>query len=74
MRKLLVSVLTAAALVLLPHSAAQAAKEEVVLGLSQDRVAITATFDGSEILVFGAVKRESPIPSGEPLEVIVTVS
>ncbi|QAX28658.1 TIGR02186 family protein [Leisingera sp. NJS204] len=74
MRKLLMSALTAAALALLPQSAAQAAKEEVVLGLSQDRVAITATFDGSEILIFGAVKRESPIPSEDPLEVIVTVS
>jgi len=53
---------------------AQAAEEEVVLGLSQDRVAITADFDGSEILIFGAVKRETPIPVTEPLEVIVTVS
>ena len=34
-----------------------AAEEEVVLGLSSDRVAITATFDGDDILVFGAVKR-----------------
>ncbi len=50
------------------------ASEEVVLGLSQDRVAITATFDGSEILVFGAVKREAAIPEGPPLEVIVAVS
>ncbi|MEL6648135.1 MAG: TIGR02186 family protein [Pseudomonadota bacterium] len=48
--------------------------EEVVLGLSQDEVAITATFDGSQILVFGAVKRESPIPPGPPLQVIVAVS
>ncbi|MFS4582088.1 TIGR02186 family protein [Phaeobacter sp. C3_T13_0] len=49
-------------------------KEEVVLGLSQDRVAITANFDGSEILIFGAVKREAPIPQDDPLEVIVAVS
>lgn len=73
MRKLLLPALAAAAL-LLPQSAALAAKEEVVLGLSQDRVAITATFDGSEILVFGAVKRETPIPVDDPLEVVVTVS
>ena len=33
-------------------TASIAAAEEVVLGLSQDRVAITATFDGSEILIF----------------------
>ncbi|MEW2913102.1 TIGR02186 family protein [Leisingera sp. JC11] len=74
MRKLMLSALTAAALALLPQSAALAAKEEVVLGLSQDRVAITATFDGSEILIFGAVKRETPIPTDEPLEVVVAVS
>lgn len=47
--------------------------EEVVLGLSHDEVSITATFDGSDILIFGAVKRESPIP-GSDLDVIVTVS
>ncbi len=51
-----------------------AATEEVVLGLSQDRVSITATFDGSEILIFGAVKRDAPIPEGPPLQVIVAVS
>lgn len=51
-----------------------AAAEEVVLGLSQDEVAITTSFDGSEILIFGAVKRETPIPDGPPLEVIVTVA
>lgn len=48
--------------------------EEVVLGLSKDRVAITTSFDGSEILIFGAVKRESAIPDGPQLEVLVTVS
>jgi uncharacterized protein (TIGR02186 family) len=47
--------------------------EQVVLGLSKDQVAITATFDGSEILLFGAVKREQTIPEG-PLDVIVTIS
>jgi uncharacterized protein (TIGR02186 family) len=47
--------------------------EEVVLGLSKDKVAITATFQGSEILVFGAVKREVPIPQ-EPLDVVVAVA
>lgn len=48
--------------------------EEVVLGLSKDEVAITATFDGSDILIFGAVKRESPIQSEPPLQVIVAVA
>lgn len=50
------------------------AAEEVVLGLSKDKVAITADFDGSDILIFGAVKREEPIKDGPPLEVIITVS
>lgn len=47
--------------------------EEVVLGLSSDKVAITATFEGSEILIFGAVKREAPIPE-IPLDVVITVA
>ncbi|WP_424944090.1 TIGR02186 family protein [Aliiroseovarius crassostreae] len=49
------------------------AKEEVVAGLSQNMVSINATFVGSEILIFGAVKRESPAPTDEPLEVVVVV-
>lgn len=48
--------------------------EEVVLGLSQDKVAITATFDGDDILVFGAVKRESMIDTTSPLHVAITVA
>jgi len=47
--------------------------EEVVLGLSRDKVAITANFDGSNILVFGAVKRETAIPE-MPLEVVVAIA
>lgn len=47
--------------------------EEVVLGLSQDEVAITTSFDGSEILIFGAVKRDAPMPEGE-LGVILTIA
>lgn len=50
------------------------ASEEVVLGLSSDKVSITTRFDGDEILIFGAVKREGPIPEGPALEVIVTVA
>jgi uncharacterized protein (TIGR02186 family) len=42
--------------------------------MSQNRVSITADFDGSEILIYGAVKRETPRPADRgPLEVIVTV-
>lgn len=50
-----------------------AAQEVIVSGMSQNRVSITADFDGSEILIYGAVKRDSPAPEGGPLEVIVTV-
>ena len=55
--------------------ASSALGEEIVAGLSQNRVSITADFDGSEILVFGAVKRDFPFPkdSGK-LQVIVAVA
>ena len=52
---------------------AQALAEEVVAGLSQNRISITTNFDGSEILIFGAVKREAEIPD-DPLQVIITVA
>lgn len=51
-----------------------AQSEEVVLGLSKDNVAITTSFDGSEILIFGAVKREESINTDEPLEVVMTIA
>ncbi|EYD76461.1 hypothetical protein Rumeso_01882 [Rubellimicrobium mesophilum DSM 19309] len=54
---------------------AQARAEEIVLGLSSDQVAITATFTGSDILIFGAVKRDTPAPAGAaPLGVVIAVS
>lgn len=73
MRRLLALLLLAGA------AAAQDAPDErpnerIVLGLSSEEVAITATFDGSSILVFGAVRRDAPPPEGAPLEVIVAVS
>jgi uncharacterized protein (TIGR02186 family) len=61
------------ALALLPLAAPAAAQEEVIADLSQNRVSITADFVGSEILVFGAVKREVPIV-WNPLGVIVVVA
>jgi len=48
--------------------------EEVVIGLSQDEVAITTTFDGSDLLIFGAIKREAPIATDSTLHVIITVA
>jgi uncharacterized protein (TIGR02186 family) len=49
------------------------AEESIVTGLSQNRVQITTNYDGSDILIYGAVKRDSPPPAGARLEVIVTV-
>lgn len=63
----------AALLALWLPTAVLAEGEEIVSGLSQNRVAITANFDGSEILIYGAVKREAPAPIGAPLEVVITV-
>ncbi|MBC7139989.1 MAG: TIGR02186 family protein [Defluviimonas sp.] len=57
---------------LLLLAALPARAEEVVAGLSQNRIAITTSFSGSEILVFGAVKRDTPAPEG-PLQVIITL-
>lgn len=47
--------------------------ESIVAGLSQNQVEIKANFSGQEILVYGAVRRESPPPADSPLHVIVTV-
>lgn len=55
-------------------AALPAVAEEVVLGLSSDQVSINTNFDGSEILIFGAVKREEAIVDEPRLQVIVTVS
>lgn len=49
------------------------ADERVVVGLSQNRVALTVNFEGSEILIYGAVRRESSLPDDSRLDVIVTV-
>lgn len=50
------------------------AGEEIVADLSQSRVGISATFDGSNILIFGAVSRDAPIPNSSPMQVVVSVS
>ncbi len=66
--------LAALAWALAAAAAAQPAPAERVVGaLSQNRVAITANFDGSEIFVFGAVRREAPPPDTGPLQVVVEV-
>ncbi len=62
------------ALVLTLLLAWPAMAEEVVVGLSQNRIAITTNFDGSEILIFGAVKRETTITEDPQLQVVITVA
>jgi uncharacterized protein (TIGR02186 family) len=54
--------------------AAHAQSEEIVLGLSRDEVAITATFNGSDVMIFGAVKRDAPAPDTGPLQVVITLA
>ncbi len=61
-------------ILLLVCLALPAQAETVVAGLSQKQVAITANFDGSDILVYGAVKRNAPAPDGGPLHAIIAVS
>jgi hypothetical protein len=51
-----------------------AAQETVVTGISTDNIALTADFDGSEIFVFGAIRREEPVPEDAgPLDIIITI-
>lgn len=59
------------ALILAAPAAAPA--EDLVLGLSQNRIGITANFDGSEILVFGAIRRDGPAPD-DGAGIIVTIT
>lgn len=54
--------------------APMASAENVVLGLSHKSVSITTNFDGSEILIFGAIKRETALPKGDPIQVVIAVS
>lgn len=66
------ALLLALALALALAAATPGAAEEVVSDINHDEIAITADFTGSDVLVFGAVKREEPIPPGA-LQVIVTL-
>lgn len=52
---------------------AAAGSETIVAGVSHDSIAITADFNGSELLIYGAVKRDGPIPAQVPMGVIITV-
>jgi uncharacterized protein (TIGR02186 family) len=51
-----------------------AAQESVVTGLSTSNIALTADFNGSELLVFGAIRRDGPVaPDVAPLDIIITI-
>lgn len=65
--------LPAAMLAALVLVAPPARSESVVAGLSQEEIAITTDFDGSEILIYGAVRREAPPPGTAPMQVVITV-
>ncbi|WP_417806714.1 TIGR02186 family protein [Thioclava sp.] len=52
---------------------AQRPSEQIVAGLSRDNIGITTSFDGSQILIYGAIKREAPEPANDNLAVIVTL-
>ncbi|CTQ33379.1 TIGR02186 family protein [Jannaschia rubra] len=62
------------ALAFLCALALPAGAEEIVADMSQDRIAISTDFDGSEILIFGAIKREEPQPDASQMAILVTVA
>ncbi|MBP7002088.1 TIGR02186 family protein [Amaricoccus sp.] len=54
--------------------AAPAAAQTVVTGISTENIALTADFTGSDVLVFGAIRRDAPIPVGEdPIDIVITL-
>lgn len=53
---------------------APADQEKVIAGLSQTQVSITTDFSGSEIFIYGAIKRDAPVPKGEKANIIVAVT
>lgn len=61
------------ALIVLLCTALPAGAQQVIAGLSQNRISISADFEGSEILIFGAIKRDAPALDLDALGVIVTV-
>lgn len=61
------------ALIVLFCSALPTTAQQVIAGLSKNRISISADFDGSEILIFGAIKRETSERDPDALGVIVTI-
>lgn len=66
-------VLAAVATALLLAAGAAGAREEIVAGVSRNSISITADFTGSELLIYGAIKRDAPLPDAPPIAVIITV-
>ena len=48
--------------------------QDIVLGMSKNEIGITAFLNGSEILIFGALKHESAASSAGDLDVVVTIA
>ena len=66
--------LAALLLALLAAAAPAPAQETVVGGISTDNIALTADFTGSEVLVFGAIRRDAPLAVGAaPLDIVITL-
>lgn len=63
-----------AAIAQTPDPAPEEPPEQIVAGISHEDIDITTNFDGSEIIIYGAIKRETPIPPGDSLDVIVAVA
>ena len=51
-----------------------ASSQEIVLGLSKQEIGITAFFDGSEILIFGALRHQNEASSEGELDVVITIA
>lgn len=69
------AVLAAALAAALPDADAPRAAELVVAGLSQHDVALTTSFTGSQIFVYGAVRRTDARPEpAEKLDVVIAVT
>lgn len=56
----------------LPATAPRA--QDIVADLSQRTVAITANFDGSELMIFGAIRRDAPLARLGPVDVLIAIS
>lgn len=62
------------ALIVLLGTVLPAGAQQVIAGLSQSRISISADFDGSELLIFGAIKHETPALDLDALGVLVTIA